>query len=988
VGSNASLRSGKGDVLKKYIFARFWLHLGWIFLLTGAVSSLCAQATSSLHGRVTDPSGAVVPGATVRVRLGNGPSRTTKTNGNGEYLIAGLAPGKYAMDVTAPGFTPYAGQNVSITAGRTKAFDIRLTIAVQAQQVHVQGSAVQLALSAQSNVSAVVITGKSLDSLSDDPDEFQNQLTALAGPSVGPNGGEIYIDGFTGGDLPPKSDIREIRVNSDPFSVRNDRLGYGRIDIFTKPGSTAYHGNVSAEYNDASLNAKSPFLNISGVKPPSYHTWLADGDFGGPLSKKVSFFFNAQRRNINRANLVNTDLLDSNLNIAPYVASVPNPRVLTNLGPRVDFQLSPKNTLTVNYRYFGISDTNDGVDTQSLPSQAYNATRHHHDLQVVDNQVVSDSIVNETRFQYLHFHNSEIPQDFSPTVHVLGAFFGGGQTDGSFERYETHYEAQDYTTIALKHHLLQVGGFVRDVRRHEYTNGNFNGTFTFNSLSDYQQTQMGLQNGMTMPQIQAAGYGPSQFNIATGNLLAAVNRVDAAVFAGDNWKVSPHFNVNYGLRFETENVISDRADWAPRVGIAWALGHGSNPKTIVRAGCGIFYERFDDDQMIIAARYNGTNQTTYIVNNPDFFPAPPPVSTLTSIASSVPTVYSIAPNLRAPYSMDTAVSLERQLLPSTTVSLTYVNSRGVHRFLTNDINAPLPGTYNPADPTTGVRPLGNAAGNIYAYESEGVYKQTQLIANVHVHASDKLSIFGYYVFNNAHSDTAGVDSFPANPWNITEDYGPAQFDVRNRMLLGGSYALPFNLRLSSILLANSGLPFSITLGQDLYGTGIHNARPAYATASTPPADVVATKYGNFNIAPGSLDVPIPPYTQTGPANVMLNMRLSWTVGFGGEGGETHGGEGTAETTSHERHHESGLGGRGLGAGGGFGLGGATKHHYALTFGVSVLNALNNVNLAPPVGVLGSPLFGQSITLAGGPYSLQVGNPVANRIVNVEAAFSF
>jgi hypothetical protein len=61
----------------------------------------------------------------------------------------------------------------------------------------------------------------------------------------------------------------------------------------------------------------------------------------------------------------------------------------------------------------------------------------------------------------------------------------------------------------------------------------------------------------------------------------------------------------------------------------------------------------------------------------------------------------------------------------------------------------------------------------------------------------------------------------------------------------------------------------------------------------------------------------------------------------------------------------------LGSGGGFSLGGATKHHYALTLSVSVLNALNNVNLVPLVAVLGSPLFGQSIALASGPFALQV-----------------
>lgn len=925
-----------------------------------------------------------------------GPARQATTDSQGRYRIRDLAPGRYTVAVRARGFALLSKQSVIIAPGQTLVLNLRLVILSQTQQVTVRGRTSHLEISPQSNASAVVISGKSLDALSNDPDELQNQLTALAGPSVGPGGGEIYINGFLGGDMPPKSAIREIRVNANPFSAENDRFGYGRVDIFTKPGSSAFHGDTSAEYNDSSMNALSPFLAASGLQPPAYHTWLFDADVGGPLGKKASFFLDVQRRNINRANLVNTDVLSPSLNVEPYVASVTNPRVLTNINPRFDFQLSPKNTLSVSYSYFEIGERNDGVDTQSLPSQAFDSSRHHHDLQVFDNQVLSDRVVNQTSFQYLHFHNSETPQNFLPTIDVLGAFTGGGDSSGTFNRYETHYTFHNYTTLTLGHHLVRFGGRLLDLPRTEATNGNFNGTFTFNSLADYQQTLQGLRNGQTMAQVQAAGYGPSQFNITAGNLRASINRIDGALFVNDDWNLAPHFTASYGLRYESENDVSSHAFWSPRVGIAWGLGHGSNTKTVLRAGWGIFYEYLDDDHMMIAGRLNGQNQRTYIVNNPDFFPTSPSIAALNGTVTSSPTIFRIAPNLLLPYDMDTAVSLERQLLPSTTVSLTYVNSRGIHQFVANDINAPLPGTFNPTDPTSGVRPLGNAAGNIYNYESAAVYRQTQLIANVHIQAGDRLSLFGYYVFDDAHGNAglnvqrspAGEFSFQTNPWNLSEDYGRTHFDIRHRVVIGGSFALPLGIRLSPMLMANSGQPFSIQLPQDLYGTGVRGARPAPATASTPLANVVATKYGAFNIAPGPGDVPIRPNTETGPNSFMLNLRLSRTFGFGGNEGRRHGGEATAPAGSEHGHHRRGLGGRGLSSLGGFGLGGATEHRYALTLSISVLNALNNVNLATPVNVLGSPLFGRSIALAGGPFSAQVGNPVANRLLNVGLSFSF
>ena len=950
-----------------------------------------AQRTGALQGRVMDPSGAVIPGASVQVEIeSSGASHIARTDGEGRYHVAGLISGQYKITAQAAGFQTVV-KEAAISSGRAITLDLNLPISTQAEQVVVQGTAPQIEVAPESNASALAVSGNNLNALSNDPDELQSQISSLAGPSVGVGGAEIYVNGLTGSDMPPKSAIREIRVNANPFTAENERLGYGRVDIFTKPGATAFHGDVSSEYNDSVMNAVSTFLSASKVPPPSYHTWLWDADLGGPLGKKASFFFDFQRRNINRASLVNTDVLDSNLNVVPYVASVLNPRVLTNLSPRADFQLGSKNTLSVDYRYFEIAEQNDGVDTQSLPSQAYDATRHHHNLQIIDTQSLSNRLVNRTFFQYLHFHNSETPHDFSPTINVLGAFTGGGDSAGTFNRYETHYTFQNYTTLTIHHHLIEFGGTLLELPRREITNGGFNGAFTFNSLSDYQQTLQGLQNGMTMAQIQAAGYGPSQFSITAGNLQASINRINGELFLNDDWTLSPHFMVSYGLRFETENDISRHANWAPRFGIAWGLGRGSITKTVVRAGWGIFYTRLDDDHMMIAERLNGRNQQTYIINKPDFFPNPPPVSSISG-ASTLPTIFRIAPNLVFPYDMDFAASLERQLSSKATASVTYVNSRGVHQFLANDINAPSPGTFNPSDPTSGVRPLGNSAGNIYNYESSAIYKQTQLVTNIHLQTG-KASLFGYYVFGEAHgeaglnlqSSPAGEFSFQTNPWNLSEDYGRTSFDVRHRVVIGGSFAMPLSVRLSPMVIASSGLPFSVQLPQDLYGTGVYDARPALATTSTPANDVVVTKYGSFNIAPGPGDTPIRPNTETGPANFMLNLRLSRTFGFGGSTTEKHGGE---DSAPGETGRDRGLGGRGLSSGGGSSLGGATTRRYALTLSVSALNALNNVNLAPPVNVLGSPLFGQSTALASGSYAAQVGNPVANRLINITAAINF
>jgi Carboxypeptidase regulatory-like domain len=975
---------------------RTWVNQGRVgsFLAAGLkrsatfilFASLCVTAawgqtgTGSMGGEVADPSGAMVTNATVTATPARGASTRATTDGRGAYSLKHLEPGIYTLIVQAPGFAVLRKQHILITAGQPVRLNLQLTVSTAQASVEVRARPVEVSISPTENASSVTISGSGIKSLADDPDTLLAQIQELAGPSIGPNGGEIYIDGFTGGDLPPKSAIREIRVNQDPFSAAYDRLGYGRIDILTKPGSETWHGSGFIVGNSSAFNSHSPFL-ASSAQPP-YHTLLYGGRLGGPLGRKSSFFLATERRNINRDNLVNTEALDSGLQPFSLVTAVSNPRVLTSISPRIDYQLTPNNTISGRYHFFGVREVNDGVGSQSLPSQAYTFIRNHHLLQVSDSQILSPRALNQLRFQYLHFHNTRAPQDFSPTLQVLGAFTSGGNSDGSLDRSESHYELQNLTTINFKRHDLRFGGFVRDIRRRESTNSNFNGTFVFNSLADYQATEQDLAQGMTMAQIQAAGVGPSQFNITGGNPVAAVNRLDGSLWVQDDWRVRANLSLSYGLRFESENAVRDHADWAPRLGIAWGLGHGQDVKTVLRAGFGIFYDRFDDDQMIQAERLNGANQVSYVIPAPVFFPVIPPLDSLISETTSVPTVYRIASNLKSPYALESAASIEQQITRNATASVTYVNSRGERRLLTNNINAPLPGTYDPANPTSGIRPLGASAGNIYAYVSQGIFRQNQIIANFRFREK-AFSLFGYYAYNNAQSDTAGVDSFAADPWNILADYGRAQFDIRHRFFVGGSLAMPFGIQLYPMLMARSGLPFSITLGEDLFGTGIHNGRPAYATSSTPTSDIRATPYGTFDIHPGATAILIPPNTATGPAAFTFDIRVSRTFGFGASGQRTHGSDGGRGEPEH--HRRGGLGGRGL-ASGGFDMGGGgTERRYALTVSVEAENVLNNANLGIPVGNINSPLFGHSIDLTGGPYS---GQGDADRRINLRLSFSF
>jgi hypothetical protein len=609
----------------------------------------------------------------------------------------------------------------------------------------------------------------------------------------------------------------------------------------------------------------------------------------------------------------------------------------------------------------------------SLASQGLNTSETEHTFQIGDTQIFGSKIVNETRFQYVRETSRQSPLSTEPTIAVMGAFSGGGNSQGLSANRMDRYELQNYTSMSLGKHIVKFGGRLRGVHNVSTSFSNFNGTFTFTSLSAYQAAQQNLQNS---PQTA----GPSQFSISAGSPRASVTLVDAGLYVQDDWRVRTNVTLSYGLRFESQNQIYDHADLAPRVAVAW--GVGAARKTVLRAGVGMFYDRFGEDLVLQTERLNGITQQQFLVNSPNFYPNIPPISQLTGL-QTLPIVYQLAPKLRAPYTVQSAVSVEHQFGKNANLAVSYLNSRGFHQLLTRNINAPFPGTFDPADPASGVRPLGNI-GNIYQYESEGVFRQNQLIVNSNIRVGSKLSLFGYYTLNYVNSDVSGASGFPSNQYNLMQDYGRATFATRHRLFLGGTIALPYAFRLNPFIVASSGVPFNITLGQDLNGDSIYNDRPAIATDTSRPS-VVVTRLGTFDTQPIAGQALVPINFGTSDSRFTMHLRVSKTFGLGSRKAE---GGGRGDTGPGGPH---GPGGRGH-AHGGFGramggpmtLGAATDRRYSLTFSAAVRNLFNNVNLAAPIGNLSSPLFGQSNSLAGGPFS----SHGANRRIDLQATFNF
>jgi hypothetical protein len=958
----------------------YYLRFAFIVLLMllCVFPSFAQQAAGALRGQVTDPSGAAISGASVIMTPATGSPIVVQSNGQGMYEFKSLPAGKYTLTIAATGFTVFESDNVVI-ADQPLRLNATMAIEVETQKVQVSENAPTVDVNPNSNAGAITISGKELEALPDDPDELLSDLQALAGPSAGPNGGQMYIDGFTAGQLPPKASIREIRINQNPFSSEYDKLGYGRIEIFTKPGTDKFHGQFFVLGNDSVFNTHS---RCAGTEA-GYDSTQYSGNLGGPLGKSASFFFNAERRNINDLTAINAQTLDPNLNSITLLESVPNPRHRTNISPRLDYAISKNNTLTARYQYFRDTQNNDGIGQFTLPTQGYNDTSEEHTFQIGDTQVYGANVVNETRFQYLRERDIQNALGIDPTINVRGAFGGGGNNQGTIVDHQDHYEVQNYTSVIHGNHTMKFGARVRAVRDANYSTSSFNGTFTFSSLTQDQAVECALHGSPqpACPVPTSPAPTPNQLSITRGIPNFSLTTYDAGLYVQDDWRVRSNITLSYGLRFETQNDIHDRGDWAPRFGFAWGVGGKSAPpKVVIRGGFGMFYDRFQSEQILEAERVNGVVQQQYVILNPTCFPVATNCD-LSNATVATPTMYEISPRLHAPYTLQAALSVERQLTKSATLSVTYLNSRGFDQFGTINANAPLPGT--------SIRPNPNQ-GNVYQYLSESVFRQNQLIVNTNVRVGSKLQLFGYYTLNYAKSDASGVSSFASNSYNIAQDYGRAMFDTRHRLFLGGSIAFPYLFRLSPFMVASSGSPYNITVPTDLNGDSIFNDRPGFVSRTTcpqgsaPTGTVYCTPLGTFNAA-GAVGVPLLPINYgTGPSHFVLNLRLTKTFGLGKKiqttNAQNQGGPGGGGG------HRGGGGPRGplFGGGGGMMSGPSADRRYNLTFGVNVRNVFNKVNTANPSGILGSGFFAVPNGLQGGPFS----TAGAVRRIDLQATFSF
>ncbi len=1011
------------------------------FFIAGLISiiyagAVFAQGNGSITGTVTDAAGAVIPGATVTAVDVGGKQKQIVANARGEYTITGLAAGKYTLKAIAKDFGLYQNAELVVTAGAKTEQLITLIISEIKETVDIDNSKM-VSTDADNNKDATVLSGKDLDALPDDPDELQAALQALVGASAGPNGGQIYIDGFTGGQLPSKDQIREIRINQNPFSAEFDRPGNGRIEILTKPGSDKFRGSANGNFNDESLNSRNPF---APNRAPT-QTRRFGGNFSGPIKKgKSSFTIEANENSTDNSALINAQILDPTFAITTFRKDIGQPTRRFSINPRLDFAINSKNTMVARYTYTQSSNKNQGIGDTSLLSRASANTSHEHEIRITETMIINPKTVNETRFEFSKSRRDTTGDSSIPGISVASAFTGGGaQVGHSFNDNKT-FEVNNFTSTSFGkrlQHSFKFGGKLRHVSILDRSESGYSGTFSFQGIV--------LPTGTTDPcdidsdnvvtsieqyrcKVQGIGgnrYNPTVFTITTGNPQLPISQLEGALFVGDDWKVRPDFQLGVGLRYENQTNISSKFNFAPRLSLAYSPGAGGakGPHFVVRAGAGIFYERFGENNSLSALRFNGLNQFNLRVSAIDNDPArraialgllAQPVFTLTGVTNvptgaqvqaalpSASTLRQVSPLLQAPYTIQSVFSFEKTLSPKLTLSTNFQLARTLHAIRTRNVNAPIcPNFYAlplGATCTGAPRPL-PAFTDINAYESSGVLNRMTGGVFLNARLTTKVSFFANYsiVSIKSNADT------PVYAYDLSGEYAQIGGVPRHNFSLFGSFTLPWGLSLSPQIGYRTGTRFNITSGSDSNGDGNFVERPTFAAlANACVKNNITASFCNVSgFDPAAI---IPKNFGIGPSAFTTSLRIGRTFSFGKEaptradtgagGGNRGGGGGNRGGGGGPQMVMMGGGGGDRGGGGmtgGFGGGGGGRKPYNLNLSMQITNPLNKVNLNNPVGNITSFRFGQSTSTSGsfgGFGGFGGGGTAANRKIELQARFSW
>ncbi len=888
--------------------------LGLMALLIAA--PLAAQQNSNnqtqLRVVVVDETGAGIPQATVVVTPPNGEPITFATDERGLAMSPPLPVGSVQLHIDFPGFEAYEGQ-LTLRRG---AMNQTVTLKIAGLQEEVVVNDVNATDDRRGNSFTTTLEQAEIEELPEDPEELAEVLTQMAGAA----GAVFQVNGFRGGRLPSRDEIRQIRFRTNSFSADNHDAGRTQIEIITRPNVVEWNGNASLNYRGDEMNARNAFATS---ETPEQNRQFNMGLRGPIVKGKTSLRLNVDGRRDQQSDTITA--LDESGN--PMGDVVFRPSEQTNVTVGLEHGLTRNQTLRLEYRRGDSSTENLGVGGFNLPERGYDRSSGNHQVRVQVQGLVGRTTLNELRLQFSQQNSTSISLTNDPAVIVLDAFSQGGA--GVWNETSTRsFELADNLDFNVgRKHQMRVGFLLEGDEFSNFDAQNNAGTFTFSSIEAYD-----------------AGL-PTSFTQRNGQVNTRFTQYQLGIYWQDDIRLNNKLSISIGVRNEMQSHIDDRLNLMPRLGFT-TTPWGS--RTAIRGGYGLFYDWYSANLYDQTLRVDGVSQRDLLILDPGY---PDPLTG--SEAQILPRGRIQGdPNLQMPKVHQASLGVERQLAQNFSVQATYQMLRGRRQIRSININAPDEFGNRP-DPTV---------GTVTQFESTGKSETDRLTIGGNYRFPQRRIFFNMnYTLGRVRNHADSETSLPANNLDPDTEWGPSRQDVRHRLQGMINVPLLFGVRANLNVNAQSATPYTITTGLDDNGDGVSNDRPAGVGRNTERGTTTVTT--NLRVS---------------RAFPLGGQRTGFPGGPGGPGGPgvrpggPGGGGGGASAGEAPRAQQ----GQGGGARGGGGRGGnqgdaAFNARYMMELFVTADNLFNRVNYGGYSGNQLSRYFGEP-TMAQRPRQVQVG----------------
>ncbi len=812
----------------------------------------------SINGVVTDPTGAVVPGAEISLIDSDGSvAGSFHSGGDGTFQVVLPHAGSFILVTSEPGFgtvkTPIvfpAPAVVGAVSLPNRSFaaplHITLPIAALSTNVRVSADANDDLTSSEDNHDASVMTAGDLKALPIFDNDVAGAMSAFLDDSSDATGGSgLIVDGVEANRATVSaSAVQEVRINQDPYSAQYYWPGRGQMEIVTKSAADRYHGEFNFIFRDSALNAQ----NALAASKPAEQRRVYEGHLTGPIifEPKSSFLASFDRSEEDIDSVVSAEVLPTPANPSGYFqANVPTPTRDTEFSTRAAHQFGDRRSAYVEYSYEDWFGRNLGVGGQSLAAAGFNSQYREDDLKAHVDSTLSSVLLNQFSIVGEHdsSHNANAAE--APRVSVAGYFTSGSAQNDSLS---TDYNLRLYDIVSWTHghHYLKIGAGIPHFNRRAFDDetGALGG-YTFGpTLASDRVTVLAtaLQNYQNNR--------PSGFYQNFGAEHFIYHQQEMGAFFQDQYKINSRFSITPGLRYDWQSFLATRRlGFAPRVSFAWVLDEHS--KTVIRGGGGVYYDRTGSGSLLDLARFGGAQPRRRSISlslDPSSEPASGcvPIENCVDVYAAPVQRVELAPHARIPYQMHYGLSIERQIGEKATAVISAYSMRDIGAFRTVDINAPSPQSGFSLRPDP-------AYGRIRQMQPAGFLTGSGMDISFRGRVNKYFTGWGRYTWSHYESNTSGIGWYPQNQYAPNDEWANAVFDRRNRLGMYAMFHPEGVLNLSAGIFANNGRPWTVTTGTDPFGDNLFNARPegvARNSETMPPYVDLDLRWGHdFPVTP-------------------------------------------------------------------------------------------------------------------------------------------